>query len=53
MEEIKAKMEHLQQVSMKLGELLYKQQAESAEQPAEETHNNDDNVVDADYKEKK
>ena len=52
-EEIKAKMEHLQQVSMKLGELLYKQQAESAEQPAEETHNNDDNVVDADYKEKK
>jgi molecular chaperone DnaK len=52
-EEIKAKMEHLQQVSMKLGELLYKQQAENAEQPAEESHQNDDNVVDADYKEKK
>ena len=52
-EEIKAKMEHLQQVSMKLGELLYKQQAESAEQPAEEAHNNDDTIVDADYKEKK
>ena len=51
-EEIKVKMENLQQVSMKLGELLYKQQSENAEQP-EQPAQADETIVDADYKEKK
>ncbi|MBO6826915.1 MAG: Hsp70 family protein, partial [Sneathiella sp.] len=54
---IKAKMEALQQASMKLGEAVYAQsQAEGGEASTEETasdNNADDDVVDADFEEVK
>ena len=48
------------QVSMKMGEAMYKQQAETAaagangaEQPADDNKKDDDKVVDADFEEVK
>ena len=53
-DDIKAKMEALTQVSMKLGEALYKQQQAEAEANAaggEEAGSSQDDVVDADFEE--
>ena len=57
-ESVKTKMQHLQEVSMKLGEMIYKEQAQSAQgepqQQDEQAQSKDanDNVVDAEFKEK-
>lgn len=56
-EDIKAKMEALQQASMKLGEAVYAQQSQAegeegdADEAAESTSSSDDDVVDADFEE--
>ncbi|HRJ12954.1 MAG TPA: Hsp70 family protein, partial [Alphaproteobacteria bacterium] len=53
-EEIKAKTETLAQASMKLGELLYKAQQESADSDdAKPSHDGEAEVVDADFTEVK
>ncbi|MFL1780568.1 Chaperone protein DnaK [Candidatus Hepatincolaceae symbiont of Richtersius coronifer] len=54
-EELKSKMEALQQETMKLGELLYSQAAAHAQdtQDTAKQDNPQENVVDADYTEKK
>ncbi|MBY6241383.1 molecular chaperone DnaK [Methylosinus sp. Sm6] len=49
-EAIRAKTNELTQASMKLGEAMYKAQAEGGAAPAGETHAQDD-VIDADFKE--
>jgi len=45
---IKQETENLSQVSMKLGEAIYKSQQEQTETPTED-FNNDDDVVDAEF----
>lgn len=52
-EDVKAKIQSLQEIAMKLGEALYaSQQQEQQNQDAQPSQNDQDKVVDAEYKEK-
>merc|ERR1711994_808598 len=52
LETIKAKVEALNQASLKIGQAVYGQQSEGDAAPEGEEKKEDDNTVDADFKEK-